>query len=69
MALSLYEANLCPRCGRPIDVCTDPENEFKFKTGAPTRCHATTSQAIAAEQAKDARIPSALMFRTVLVED
>jgi hypothetical protein len=68
VALSVYQSGLCPKCGRPISVCTDPVNEFKFKTGAPTRCHATTSQAIAAEQAKVARIPQALMFHTALVD-
>jgi len=66
LALAEYEAGLCPKCGRPLAICTDPGNEFKFRTGAPVRCHAMTSQAIAAGNAKDARMPEALMFHTEL---
>lgn len=24
-ALAIFEANLCPDCGRPLDVCGDPD--------------------------------------------
>ena len=69
LALAAYEDSLCPQCGRPMAVCTDAKNEFRFKTGAPTRCHASTAQLIAAEKAKEAPHPRALMYHTVLVED
>lgn len=26
LALALYREGLCPRCGRPLDVCTAPED-------------------------------------------
>ena len=66
LALAEYEAGLCPKCGRPLSVCTDPGNEFKFRTSDPVRCHATTSQSVATNKAKDARMPEALMFHTEL---
>ena len=66
LALAEYEAGLCPKCGRPLSVCTDPANEFKFRTSDPVRCHATTSQSVATNKAKDARMPEALMFHTEL---
>ena len=43
LALAHYEASLCPLCGRPLSVCTDPANEGKFEVGLPTRCHAKTA--------------------------
>jgi len=43
LALAEYEATLCPRCGRPIEVCTNPANEMRFRVPLPTRCHATTA--------------------------
>lgn len=24
-ALEVFEANLCPNCGRPVDICSDPD--------------------------------------------
>lgn len=64
LALNMYESTLCPKCGGPISECTDPANEFKFKTGLPTRCHRTTSQLIAAENSRGAMHPGGLMFNT-----
>lgn len=68
IALKDYEANLCPKCGGPVNECTDPRNEFRFKTDLPTRCHRTTSQLIAAEAAKDAPHSRALMFATQMLD-
>ena len=68
VALGVYESTLCPKCGRPLSVCTDPANEFKFKTGAPTRCHATTSQVIAAEKSAGIAHSEGVLFHTELVD-
>lgn len=68
VALNVYESMLCPKCGGPISECTAPENEFKYKTGLPTRCHRTTSQLIAADKAAGAAHSKALMFGTEKID-
>jgi hypothetical protein len=66
LALQAYKASLCPLCGGPLSVCTDPENESKFKGGLPIRCHATTARAIAMEPYRDQPNSQALMIAPVL---
>jgi len=62
LGLQRYRATLCPLCGGPLDICTAPENEMKYTTGLPVRCHATTSRGRAAEPYKDQPGSQALMF-------
>jgi hypothetical protein len=61
--MQLYKAGLCSLCGLPIDVCTDPKNESKFKIEGPIRCHKATAELIAGKKV-DPKIPhpEALMF-------
>jgi hypothetical protein len=66
LALQAYKASLCPLCGGPLDVCTNPENELKFKGGLPIRCHATTARAVAMEPYKDQPNNQALMIAPIL---
>lgn len=63
LALAEHESRLCPLCGRPLSVCTDPATEGRWKTAPPTRCYATTSviQARKPYDEKSAE-PRALMF-------
>jgi len=62
LALQQYRATLCPLCGGPLAICTAPENEMKYDTGLPVRCHATTSRGRAAEPYRDQAGSQALMF-------
>lgn len=63
VALAAYEDDeLCPVCGGPKSVCQAPENEGRFETGPPVRCHVTTAISQAQEAYKDARAPRALMW-------
>jgi hypothetical protein len=66
LALAQYEASLCPNCGRPISVCTDPANEMRWQAPMPTRCHATT--AVLRQQENYAKAPHArgLLFHADL---
>lgn len=44
IALETYRRDeLCPLCGRPKQICQDPEAEFAFSVPPPTRCHVTTT--------------------------
>jgi hypothetical protein len=43
LALQYYRDGLCPACGRPVDVCQNPDNEMKWTSPPPVRCHATTA--------------------------
>lgn len=66
IALAEYEAMLCPNCGRPIEVCTDPKNELRWRVGLPTRCHATTAVLQAQEAYAKTKHSRALMFHAEL---
>lgn len=68
LALADYRATLCPVCGGPMADCTAPENERKFKTDLPTRCHRQTATLAAQEGIEKSSFPGALMFRTVLMD-
>lgn len=70
LALATYRSTLCPLCGRPLDVCTDPRNERNWRSVPPTRCHATTA-VIAAQKAatiggSETRLPGALLWHAEL---
>lgn len=68
LALQAYRATLCPLCGGPIAVCTNPENERRFKGGLPIRCHATTARVVAMEPYKDRPYNEALMIAPQLMD-
>lgn len=68
LALSDYEARLCPNCGRPLEVCTAPDTELRIRMGEPMRCHFTTAQEKAREKYKDNPSPRALMWFPHLYE-
>jgi hypothetical protein len=64
LALAEYRAGLCPNCGRPLRVCTDPAGDGKWTVDPPTRCHATSALVIAQKAYMDAPQPEALLWRT-----
>lgn len=66
LALAQYEAGLCPKCGRPLSVCTAPENQGKFTVGLPTRCHAETALLVARDGMQGYPNPGALMLAASL---
>jgi len=68
LALQAYKASLCPLCGAPLSVCTDPDNEMKFNGGQPIRCHATTARQAAMEPYRDQPYKEALMIAPVLTD-
>lgn len=41
--MALEGVDLCPLCGRPSEVCQDPERQFDWAVPEPTRCHASTA--------------------------
>jgi hypothetical protein len=62
LALLAYENSLCPLCGRPLSVCSDPANEGRWKVGPPTRCHASTAVSVARADYDKAPNAGALLF-------
>ena len=58
----MYLNGLCPKCGGPLSICTDPANEMRYEGGLPVRCHATTARGRAAEAYRDQPGSEALMF-------
>ena len=67
LALAMHRAALCPLCGRPIEVCTDPANEMRWRSPLPTRCHATTAVLRAQEGSKKkAKATGALLWHAEL---
>lgn len=62
LALMFYRDGLCPKCGGPLSLCTDPANEMRYDAGLPVRCHATTARGRAAEAYRDLPGSEALMF-------
>jgi hypothetical protein len=69
VALAVYEAGLCPSCGRPRSVCTDKANEGRFRADLPMRCHATTAALEAQKGYKKSLHPQALLFHALLPEE
>lgn len=68
LALTEYEASLCPMCGRPIEVCTAEGSELRVRVPAPHRCHFKTAVERAREKYKDHPHPGALMYSPYLWE-
>lgn len=67
LALQAYKDSLCSMCGLPVEVCTAAENEGKFKTEGPIRCHKTTALLIAGKKLDPKHMyPEALMFGATL---
>lgn len=66
LGLQMYRNGLCPKCGGPISVCTDPANEMRYDGGLAIRCHATTARSRAAEPYRDQVGSEALMFAPTL---
>jgi hypothetical protein len=56
LAMAAYKAGLCDLCGSPIEECTDPMNEGKYKPEGPIRCHKTTAIAVAGKKI-DPKVP------------
>lgn len=42
-AMALDSVDLCPLCGRPSEVCQDPDLQDDWAVGLPVRCHASTA--------------------------
>jgi hypothetical protein len=49
LALDVYEAGLCPLCGRPSHICQ--AQDALFTADLPVRCHATTALLTAQDKA------------------
>jgi hypothetical protein len=62
LALAALEDGLCPICGRPKRICSDPDSEGRWQVPAPTRCHATTALVIARQQYLKQPQAEALLF-------
>lgn len=62
LALRAYKDSLCPRCGGPIEECTDPRSEGNYTFGLPVRCHKTTALLLQQEKLKDYPRAEALML-------
>jgi hypothetical protein len=54
--MQAYKDSLCPLCGSPIEECTNPKNEGKYKGEGPIRCHKTTAIGVASKKI-DPKIP------------
>ena len=63
LALALWRADRCPRCGGDIDVCTSQDNDGKYVPALPLRCHATTAVSIQQKQYEDTPQAEALLWR------
>lgn len=66
LAYVAYEAQLCPGCSRPLDETTDPDNEGRYVTGRPVRCHHCAALAQAGSAYEDDPHPSTLLFSAEL---
>lgn len=66
LSLAEHESGLCPLCGRPMSVCTDPASEGRWSSAPPTRCYATTT-VMKARKPYDEKSdePRALLFSAV----
>ncbi|MFD6770587.1 hypothetical protein ACFWC6_30690 [Micromonospora chalcea] len=62
LALAVYRASLCPHCGRPLSVCTDPESEGRWVVPPPRRCFASTALRSAVPEYRDSPQPEALLL-------
>lgn len=62
VALTIYEAGICPGCGQPLRESTDPDLEERWTTDLPHRCHACTAIARRAKEYDDQDFPHAYRF-------
>lgn len=62
LALTVYEADLCPGCQQPLSETTKLENQFKYQAQPAVRCHYCTASAIGAEQYQESPQPGALLI-------
>ncbi|GAA3699163.1 hypothetical protein GCM10022377_10230 [Zhihengliuella alba] len=71
LALSTYEALLCPKCGGPLGECTDPKNQGRYAVEPPTRCHRMTAHIREVDQweKQGRKETGALMLRSRLLTD
>jgi hypothetical protein len=64
VALGVHRVGMCPNCGRPLEVCTDPTSEDAWAVPPPTRCFPSTALAIAQKPYQEQPHASALLWRT-----
>lgn len=70
VALTEYEASLCPHCGYPRDVCHDPWLRYSWQSkGLPERCNAATESARARRGYEQNEHPEFLHFPLDLIEE
>ena len=62
VALTIYEASICPGCGQPLRESTDAELEDQWVTDLPHRCHACTAIARRAKEYDDQDFPQAYRY-------
>lgn len=61
-AVRAYLADLCPGCGWPKQLTTNPGTEHHWSAPAPTRCHACTAIEHRAKKHHDADAAGALAY-------
>lgn len=65
LALQEWRDTLCPLCGLPREVCTDPSAEFKWHA-EPIRCHVHTATLRAQEEARGKyQLPGGQLWRAL----
>jgi predicted amidophosphoribosyltransferase len=75
IALAVYREGLCPRCGRPLEVCTSdesapgaPQFEVHQSTCRATRAIAEVKNALTEDGKKTIRNAEARLFGTTIRE-
>jgi hypothetical protein len=73
IALAIYREGLCPKCGRPLDVCTSdeaapgsPDFEVNQSTCRATRAIAETVNGLTDDGKKPLRYAEARLFGTTI---
>lgn len=61
LALSEYEAGLCPSCRHPLAETTDPRHEDRYFTDEAVRCHRCTATDQASRRYAQSPSPGALL--------
>lgn len=65
LALSEYEAGLCPGCGEPVAECYDADSAGSYTVPAPVRCYSCTALGMKQAEYQDpehTKVPEALRF-------
>jgi hypothetical protein len=68
LALESYDRDTCKGCGHQLTESTRPENEFRYRSELPIRCHACTALGQSAEPYQESHQPQALRFAVSLRE-